>query len=156
MHCCDCSFFYQKLPYLHALTGFLEMIFVLVRIGLFFSSVSTPTSTVSQQYTGKYVAAFIIDWISSIIPTLVGLFTLLIIIVIGFKLCACCFNAYSKNRGSGEEINTSGILRKLVRHKALRRFLIIDCNCPHVIKQDQNFVFKRDLLYSVSFLFYAL
>jgi hypothetical protein len=106
------------------------MIFGLVRIGVFFSPKSTSTGTISQQYSGKYVAAFIIDWISSIVATLVGLFTILIIFVILYKLCACCLNAYGKDRGRRNEINTSGILRKLVRHKALRRFLIIDCNCP--------------------------
>jgi hypothetical protein len=108
------------------------MIFGIVRIALFFSPTSSSTNApVSQQYSGKYVAAFIIDWISSIVPTLVGLFTALIIFVILYKLCACFLTAYNKREGgSGEEIDTSGILRKLVRQKALRRFLIIDCNCP--------------------------
>ncbi len=106
------------------------MVFGIVRIALFFSPVSTATSTVSQQYSGKYVAAFIIDWISSIVATLVGLFTVLIIFVILYKLCACCLNSYNSDRRHGDEINTSGVLRKLVRNKALRRFLIVDCNCP--------------------------
>jgi hypothetical protein len=130
MCCCHFSLLYQKLLYLHALTGFLEMVFGIVRIALFFSPVSTATSTVSQQYSGKYVAAFIIDWISSIVATLVGLFTVLIIFVILYKLCACCLNSYNSDRRHGDEINTSGVLRKLVRNKALRRFLIVDCNCP--------------------------
>ena len=106
------------------------MIFGLVRLGIFF----TPSSAVDgrrKRYTGKYVAAFIIDWISSIVPTLVGLFTVLIFLVILYKLCACCITAYNKREGgSGEEISTSGILRRIIRHKALRRFLIMDCNCP--------------------------
>ena len=104
------------------------MIFGIVRIAFFFSAQS---SGAAQQYTGKYVAAFIIDWISSIVPTLVGLFTVLIIFVILYKLCACCLNAYNRSEGRHQdEIDTRDILRKLIRHKALRRFLIMDCNCP--------------------------
>jgi hypothetical protein len=77
------------------------------------------------------VAAFIIDWISSVVPTLVGLFTCLIILIILWKMCACWLNSYNQQNGRQEdEINTSGVLRKLFGNKALRRFLIIDCNCP--------------------------
>ena len=132
MCCCHCSCLYTKLPYLHALTGFFEMILGLVRIVLYFSPITVEAGrTISQSYTGKYVAAFIIDWISSIVATLVGLFTILLILVFLYKLCACCINSYNRSDGrSGDEINTSGIYRKLIRHKALRRFLIADCNCP--------------------------
>ena len=132
MCCCNFPYLYQKLPYLHALTGFLEMICGIVRIAFFFSPISSSTNagTTSQQYSGKYVAAFIIDWISSIVPTMVGLFTIIIIFVILFKLCACCLNMYCKSRHHGDDINTSGILRKLVRSKSIRRFFIMDCNCP--------------------------
>ena len=131
MCCCHCSCLYQKLPYLHALTGFFEMILGIVRIALFFSPLSTNNKVIPKKYSGKYVAAFIIDWISSGVPTLVGLFTALIILVILYKLCACCLNTYHRQDGrSGDEINTTGILRKLIRNKSLRRFLIADCNCP--------------------------
>ncbi len=92
MCCCHCSCLYRILPFLHGLTGFLEMIFGIVRIALFFSPISIGNKTVPKQYSGKYVAAFIIDWISSIVPTLVGLFTVLIILIILFKLCACLIN----------------------------------------------------------------
>ena len=108
------------------------MILGLVRIVLYFSPITVEAGrTISQSYTGKYVAAFIIDWISSIVATLVGLFTILLILVFLYKLCACCINSYNRSDGQyGDEINTSGIYRKLIRHKALRRFLIADCNCP--------------------------
>ena len=127
MRCCHCSCLYRNLPFLHGLTGFFEMILGIVRIAIFFSPLSTGTKVVPKQYSGKYVAGFIIDWISSGVPTLVGLFTVLIIFVILYKLCACFLNVANKD---GNEINTSGILRTLFRNKALRRFLIIDCNCP--------------------------
>lgn len=130
MCCWHCSGLYRKLPFLHAFTGFIEMIFGLVRLGIFFTPRAATDGTL-KRYSGRYVAAFIIDWISSIVPTLIGLFTILVILVILFKLCACCCSAYShREGGSGTDINTSGMLRKIIRQKALRRFLIIDCNCP--------------------------
>jgi hypothetical protein len=129
MCCCHCSHLYQNLPYLHGATGFFEMVLGIVRIAFFFSPSSTPGTT--KQYTGRYVAAFIMDWISSIVATLVGLFTLFIMFVVLYKLCAFCINAHNRSKGRvGDEINTSGVLRKLFRNKALRRFLIFDCNCP--------------------------
>ncbi|CAF1228572.1 unnamed protein product [Rotaria sordida] len=127
---CNCPFIYKKLAYLHALTGFLEMVFGIVRLGIFFTPTNASTNT-RKPYSQKYVAAFIIDWISSIVPTLVGLFVALIILVILCKLCAFCINSYNREKGrQNQDINTSGILRRLIRNKALRRFLIADCNCP--------------------------
>ncbi|CAF0840084.1 unnamed protein product, partial [Adineta ricciae] len=87
MCCCHCSCLYRNLPFLHGLTGFLEMILGIIRLAIFFSS--NPR----KQYTAKYNAAFIVDWISSIVPTLVGLFTALIILLILFKLLAACCRA---------------------------------------------------------------
>lgn len=127
---CNCSWVYKKLAYLHALTGFFDMICGIVRLAVFFTPGSSTNGT-RKQYSSKYVAAFIIDWISSIIPTLVGLFVVVLILIFLFKLCACCYNTYKHQKGkSSDSINTSGVLRKLIRHKAIRRFLIIDCNCP--------------------------
>ena len=129
MCCCHCSYLYQSLPYLHGLTGFLEMILGIVRLAFFFSPSKTTSN--SQTYSGKYVAAFIIDWISSIVATLVGLFTIFLIFIILFKVCAFCINAHNRSKGNvGDEINTKGVIRKLFRNKALRRFFIFDCNCP--------------------------
>ena len=129
---CECSLVYRKLPYLHALSGFLEMVFVMIRLGFFLTPRSNSTNIPNrQEYSGKYVAAFLIDLISSIVATLIGLFTLFLFFIILFKVCAFCINASNKqSHRSQEEINTTGVLRKFVRNKALRRFLIIDCNCP--------------------------
>lgn len=151
MCCCHCSCLYRKLPYLHALTGFFEMILGIVCIPLFFSPLSTSNGTTRKQYSSKYVAAFIIDWISSIVPTLVGLFTVLIILVILWKLCACCLNIYSKERG--EDINTNEVLRRLVREKALRRFLIIDCNCPFYKARPR---LRFQIRFALLFIFFIL
>ena len=131
MPCPHCPLLYQSLPYLHGLIGFLEMIFGIIRLGVFFSPLPASKGSRAKQFSGTYTAAFIIDWISSIVPTFIGLFTVLIILIILWKLCACCINHCSRERGSTrDDINTSGIIRKLMRNKALRRFLIIDCNCP--------------------------
>jgi hypothetical protein len=130
------------------------MILGIVRIVFFFSSFSETNAAVSQQYSGKYVAAFIFDWISSTIPTLVGLFTVLIILVILWKICAFCINAYSRQQGrQDDEINTRGVLRKLVRNKALRRFLIIDCNCPCYKARPK---LRFQMRFALLFLFFIL
>ncbi|CAF0947543.1 unnamed protein product, partial [Adineta ricciae] len=121
MCCCHCSCLYRNLPFLHGLTGFLEMILGIIRLAIFFSS--NPR----KQYTAKYNAAFIVDWISSIVPTLVGLFTALIILLILLKLlAACCRAASDSNSGS----SSKGLVRKLLQSKSIRRFLVMDCNCP--------------------------
>lgn len=151
MCCREFRWLYRHLPYLHALTGFLEMILGIIRLAIFFSPLSTPTGTKPKQYTGKYVAAFIIDWISSIIPTAIGLFTIIIILVILFKLCVFCLNAYNRHKGSTDDINTSGVLRKIVRSKSIRRCFILDCNCP-VYKARPAFRFQiRFLILCVFF-----
>ncbi|CAF3358318.1 unnamed protein product [Rotaria socialis] len=138
MCCCHCSWLYRKLPYLHALTDLLEMIFVIVHIALFFSPLSTNKGVVPKEYSKKYVSAFIIDWISSIIPTLVGLFTALIILVILWKLFACCINVH---------------YAKLFKNKALRRFVIADCNCPCYKSRPG---FRCQIRFALLFIFFTL
>ncbi|CAF1118625.1 unnamed protein product [Adineta steineri] len=123
MCCCHCSCLYRNLPFFHGLTGFLEMVLGVVRIILFFSPLP---SGVHKKYTSKYTAAFIIDWISSIVATLVGVFTALIILLIFFRTCVICCRLQSKNPSNS---TTSGIIRGLLGSKSVRRFLIIDCNC---------------------------
>jgi hypothetical protein len=108
------------------------MIFGIIRIALFFSPLSTTenSSIIYKQYSARYVGGFVIDWISSGIPTLVGLFTAFIILVLSYRICISCINGSKRREGRQDEITSKGILRKLFRNKALRRFLIIDCNCP--------------------------
>ncbi|CAF2900431.1 unnamed protein product [Rotaria sp. Silwood2] len=136
---CHCSCLYKSLPILHGIIGFLECILGIIRLKFFFSSSSSSTNVSSSTNTGninkkiyskKYVVAFIIDWISSIVPTLIGLFTTLIILVILYKICAWLINSYNRQHGNNEdESNTDSILTRLLKNKALRRFLIVDCNC---------------------------
>ena len=81
-----------------------------------------------KKYTAKYTAAFIIDWISSGVPTLIGLFTALIILLILLKTCLACLKSSSDQNNKSS--SGSGLTRKLLRSKSIRRFLVIDCNCP--------------------------
>jgi Ni,Fe-hydrogenase I cytochrome b subunit len=127
MCCTEFGCIYKRLPYLHAATAFLDMILGLVRLGIFFQPPSTVSESNVQKYTGQFVAAFVLDWISCIAATLVGLFTISVIVIILCKVFILCCCSKSK---SEEPSSRSGSLRKLLRNKALRRFLIIDCNCP--------------------------
>ena len=104
------------------------MIFGLVRIGLFFGPASSSNGPVKKTYSSKYVAAFIIDWISSAVPTLVGIFIMLFILLILLKILIFCLRLWCDSTSS--DSTSSGIIRKLMGNRGVRRFLIMDCNCP--------------------------
>ena len=123
------SNFYKRLPYLHALVGFVDMAFALARLVIYFSPSIDSSNSGQKQYVGRYAAALIVDWLSCIIPTLLGIFTIIIIFVILYKILAFCLNTWNRDKNR-EQIDTGGILRKLLRDKALRRLFIVDCNCP--------------------------
>ncbi|CAF4189465.1 unnamed protein product, partial [Rotaria magnacalcarata] len=110
------------------------MSFGIVRIALFSLPLSTDKGTVSKEY--------------------IGLFTAFIILVVLWKLLAFCINACNKKKGqTRDEINTKGTLRKLFKNKALRRFLIADCNC-HCYKARSRFRFQ--VHFALLFIFFTL
>ena len=119
--CCHCPHLYKKLLFLQASIGFVEFILMIVRVALFFSP---------GNRSGLLVGGFLIDWLTSFGPTLVGLFVVLVILVFLLKLCAFALNVHNRSQGRNNDINTSGILRKILRSKSIRRFIIVDCNCP--------------------------
>jgi hypothetical protein len=127
MCCTKLGCIYKRLPYLHAAIAFLDMILGLVRLGIFFTPPSTAGGKYFQKYTGQFVAAFVLDWISCIAATLVGFFTIVVIFKILWRVVALCYG--SKSNGD-ESSSARGSVTKLLRNKAVRRFLIIDCNCP--------------------------
>ncbi|UJR34222.1 hypothetical protein I4U23_021628 [Adineta vaga] len=128
MCCCHCSCLYRNLPFFHGLTGFLEMILGIIRIAIFFSSPTTQTNVSRKEYTTRYVAAFIIDWISSGIPTLVGIFTALIILLIILKFCYL-FLKHCVCKDNNNNHSNTRFIRRLIANHGIRRFLIFDCNC---------------------------
>ena len=150
----DFSRLYRSLPYLHASLGFLEMVLGIARLALFFSPLTISGRSVSKVYSHQYVSAFIIDWISSIGATLIGLFTILLLFVVLFKCCVCSFNGCNRARDSSlSEVKTEGLLRALLLNEAIRRFLILDCNCPcYKARPKQRFLLRFALL----FLFFVL
>jgi hypothetical protein len=143
--CCHWPILYNALPYLHILLAFIEFLCGIIRIVLFFSPLPPATNSVvqygtsqtssapsiPQNYTSKYVAAFVVDWISSIVPTLMGLFVTLLIIIVILKALAHCANNSSDNRvRQFDDVDTTGWFRKFWGNKALRRVIALDCNCP--------------------------
>lgn len=138
--CCHWPSLYTLLPLSRVLNGFCEFVLGLTRLVLFFSplppnTASSPNATTShsQTYGSTYVAAFAIDWISSIVPTLVGLFVALLVLILLYKFFGYCWNSYSRQNPQHqphEEINTEGWFRSVWDNKAIRRFIALDCNCP--------------------------
>ncbi|CAF1264779.1 unnamed protein product [Rotaria sp. Silwood1] len=103
------------------------------RISIFFSptyatvngqQVVMPSKLKKNKAT---VAAFILDWISSIVPTFMGIFVALITALL---LCRCFCNSDKKNRVRSSEDLTTRDICKLVFSKPVHRFLSLDCNCP--------------------------
>ncbi len=131
---CHCILFYNCLPALHVINILFKCILGIARIGIFFSpnhsfpndgnsSYSNVDNKYPKAYHSKYVAAFIIDWISSSIPTLMCLFTILVVFAILGKVFIIILNAWC-----GDCIKSSEFVLRLLDNKALRRFLLFDCS----------------------------
>ena len=129
-----------------------------MRIAFYFSPLPTDLSqqlvngqTIPQEYTSKYVAAFAIDWIRSIAPTLMNLFVALLIIVLIFKTLIFCAQIHPHT----DNVDTTEWFSKTGKNKALPRLVALDWNCPCFINHDQNFVFKCTLDLQLLFSFYG-
>ncbi|CAF1312937.1 unnamed protein product [Adineta ricciae] len=125
--CCHFPLLYKGLPHLHAFIAIFELLCGIGRLVGYFSAL--PDTKKVQTYDSKYAAAFALDWISSIVPTCMGLFIALLIIVVMLKMLIYCLQSHSQ-RSCVDDINTSGWLRKVWRNRALRRIVALDCNCP--------------------------
>jgi hypothetical protein len=133
--CCHLPILYQGLPKLHAFISIIELLCGILRIIFYFSPLPKDSSqqlvngqTISQEYTSEYVAAFTIDWISSIVQTLMGIFVAFIIIGLIQKILSICSQNGSQ-RSSTSADNTARF-NVLWKNKCLRRFISLDCNCP--------------------------
>lgn len=129
--CCHLPILYKALPELHAFIAVVEFICGIIRLVLYFSPLPVNNNR-SQTYDSKYMTAFALDWLSSIVATLMGLFIALLIILVILKILIHCYQNRSdkKSHSSVDDINTEGWLRTTWRHKALRRIIALDCNCP--------------------------
>lgn len=163
--CCHCTFIYKVLPHFHVVIACAEFICFIVRIAYFFTPITSSSSQQSsvsqtglpatQNYTSNYVAAFVLDCISSIVPTLTGLFITFLFFIVLCKLIIFCIKSYRKTRvsPSSNELNTTGWLRKFWDNKALRRVIALDCNCPCYRARPRLRFQVRLLFFSVIFIF---
>lgn len=119
--CFETPWLYKNLLFFQGSIGFCEFVLMLVRIGYFFSP---------GNRSNLLIAGFIIDWIASLGPTLVGLFVTIVLLVLVFRLCVIALNCYLEANGRTRAVEASGLLTRIVGNKAIRRFIILDCNCP--------------------------
>lgn len=143
MCCCHLAFCYRALPAYLALIAFFEFILGIVRIAVFFSS-SSPTD-------GKASAGFILDWISSIVPTLMGLLvTLTLLIILLAILAAICD---SNKVHSADEPSTGTTIKNLWKSRPLQRLIQLSCNCPCYISRPKWRFIVRLIFLLLCFIF---
>ncbi|CAF3236980.1 unnamed protein product [Rotaria socialis] len=146
---CHLACCYKALPLYTAAILFVEFILVIVRIAIFFSP-SSQLVTNSQA-----VAGFILDWISSLAATLLGILVALTILIILLAiLAALCSSSSSKNRvHSYNEDSTSNTLKDLWKNKPLQRLIQLNCNCPCYIARPKARFIARLVFLLVCFIF---
>ncbi|CAF4172530.1 unnamed protein product, partial [Rotaria magnacalcarata] len=120
---CNLACCYKALPLYTAVILFFEFILVIVRIAIFFSP-SSQLVTNSQA-----VAGFILDWISSLAATLLGILVAVTILLILLAILAALCSSRNKVH-SNNETSTSSTLKDLWRNKPLQRLIQLNCNCP--------------------------
>ncbi|CAF1338646.1 unnamed protein product [Didymodactylos carnosus] len=158
-----CRCFYNSLPILHGLLAVYEVICGIIRLAIFFNnnnSNKSPNSnwnpasnnqttmitiTVVPQLpeVPQILAGFIIDWISSLIPTMMGLFIAFIFLWLGYRLLRLCRTGHHQPR-------TNCHLRYLIANKPIQRFLLFNCNCPCYIARPKWRFLVRFLFITIS------
>ncbi|CAF1272756.1 unnamed protein product [Didymodactylos carnosus] len=118
-----CWGFYKTLPIYHGVLAVYELICGLIRLGMFLDSSNSINTTKSLRKNSQVVAAFILDWISSMVPTTMGLFILFLSL-----WCGCRILRSHSCQDSRRHTNLR--LRDLISNKPIQRFLIFNCNCP--------------------------
>ena len=116
---------------------FIELILGLVRIGLFFDGPSTDAQNNTRAATpsdSRAVGGFVLDWISSLAATLLGLFIALTALILVFA----CIADYASKKNSqvhsstdDTAVGTAGKeLEKKWKSKRVHRLIQLSCNCP--------------------------
>jgi hypothetical protein len=131
MCCLDCSRFYKARVVILASLSVCEAIFGLFRVFIFVAPALTADGPFHfaniANVTDRIFIAFVLDWSSSIMPTLMGICMLLFIALFQCVcLFACCY-AICRN---GSTKDKTGCCASLGGFKALHRFISFDCNCP--------------------------
>ena len=139
MCCFHHSSFYRCLPCHHAIILFIEFVLGLGRIIVFFSPPSSTDSLSSIESTAmstsamgdsRAVAGFILDWISCLAATLLGLLIVLTLLLIGCKIVLTCLTDDNRVGPDDEETEDICSVRSLWRNRAVHRLIALNCNCP--------------------------
>lgn len=146
------SYGYKCLPFALAFISFIEMLLGMVRVFIFFSP--KPSGNISFFDTFSFSPeqmimspcllsrqgniAFIFDWIASIIPTLMGIYVALFILLIFitlFVMCSCiwpvcvCLVAVIKRKHNFCS-KWFQLIYIMCTNKANHRCVSLACNCP--------------------------
>ncbi|CAF4751787.1 unnamed protein product, partial [Rotaria sp. Silwood2] len=146
---------------LHGFLVIYEVICGIIRVGIFFSSMNNQaynndkypfdnrtmiTTTISLPEFRKVpqiVAGFVIDWVSSLVPTMMGLFIVFIFLWFGYRILRPC-------RTGRHQPRTNYRLRHLIASKPIHRFLLFNCNCPCYIARPKWRFLVRFLFITIS------
>jgi hypothetical protein len=91
----------------------------------------------------QIVAGFIIDWISSLIPTMMAFFIVFIFLWFGYRILRIC-------RTNRHQPRTNFHLRHILANKPIHRFLLFNCNCPCYIARPKWRFLGRCLFIAIS------
>lgn len=141
------SYGYRALPFVLALISLGEMILGILRIIVFFSPKPFANSTDATILSANPVvtsplllskqscAAFSLDWIASIIPTFMGIYITIFILLGACSLCVTCLTVCktltSRESASCETCkNCWALLCLMCVNKPNHRCVSLTCNCP--------------------------
>jgi hypothetical protein len=115
---------YKSLPYVCGVILFIELGLGILRLTEFFEYQDTSRSNSSAglaqnrmnrsplMSSQQSIAAFALDWIGSVVTTLMGIYVGFFLLLIGF--CSCTFRS----------------LRDIFIYKSNHRFILLTYNCP--------------------------
>lgn len=144
--CCSCG--YKSMPYMLGLISIIEMLLGIIRIVIFFSQkTSDPNNVFSYDpinsndlitspllLNAQTKAAFAIDWITSIVPTLMGVYVTCFSIVAVCSICVMCCAGMCADQRTRESVaacsNCCKCLCLICTNKANHRCVSLNWNCP--------------------------
>jgi hypothetical protein len=140
------SYGYRSLPFLLAIISLMEMVLGILRIVVFFSPKSSTYTTDTAIFPANSVvpsplllskqscAAFALDWIGSIIPTFMGIYVTIFILVAACSVCVTCLTVCkaftSKNADCDGCTKCWALVGLMCINKPNHRCVSLTCNCP--------------------------
>ncbi|CAF4228023.1 unnamed protein product, partial [Rotaria sordida] len=118
---------------------------------------AVPSVTKDYQHASPYkneypdaimIAGFILDWIGSLAPTLIGLIIAFILAIFALRTLVhlCCSNK-NRVRSSDDSSVTVGCAVFLLCSRPMNRFVALNCNCPCYIPRPRlRFLVRLALL----------